>query len=152
MTRFINILSASVLGLAVLLVSLQILVRATFNAPLAWAEEVGRYLFVWSVFLGAATAVIEGRHIRITALTQRWGSKGELFSRTLGHVLGLFSFGFVAYFGYKLALSNWGTGFYTIPEIPRILFYLAVPISLTIMTVYLAGILLRMGFGKKDNS
>lgn len=148
MTRLIKIISATVLGIAVLLVALQVFLRFVFNAPLAWVEEVGRYLFVWSVFLGSAAALVEDRHIRITVLVDLFGPKAEFFSRLLGHLLGLGSFAYVAYFGYKIALSNWSTGFYTIPELPRIIFYLAVPASLTIMVIYLV-MLLYWLFTKK---
>ena len=68
MTRIIKFLAALVLGAAVVLVSMQVFLRYVFNAPQAWAEEVGRYLFVWSVFLGAAVALAEDRHIRIKKL------------------------------------------------------------------------------------
>ncbi len=149
MTRLIKVISAAVLGIAVLLVTVQVFLRFVFNAPLAWVEEVGRYLFVWSVFLGAAAALVEDKHIRITVLIDRFGPKAEFFSRMLGHLLGLGSFSFVAYYGYKIAFSNWSTGFYTIPELPRIIFYLAVPVSMTIMVIYLLGLVYAL-FTKKQ--
>ena len=36
----------------VLVVSVQVLLRYGFNASLDWADDVGRLLFVWSIFLG----------------------------------------------------------------------------------------------------
>jgi C4-dicarboxylate transporter, DctQ subunit len=139
MTRLIKLVSATVLGAAVVLVSVQVFLRYIFNAPQAWVEEVGRYLFVWSVFLGAAAALAEDRHIRITVLIERWGPKADRVSRTVAHLLSLACFCFVAYYGYKIAYSNRATPFYTLPSFPRVIFYLAVPVSLTVMIVYILG-------------
>jgi C4-dicarboxylate transporter DctQ subunit len=137
MTKQLKLLSALVLGAAVILVGLQVFLRYIFNSPLAWVEEVGRYLFIWSVFLGTAAALAEDRHIRITALIDRLGPKAEFCSRVLGNILGLISFSYVTYFGYKIAYSNRATDFYTVPALPRVIFYLAVPVCFTIMIVYI---------------
>jgi TRAP-type C4-dicarboxylate transport system permease small subunit len=137
MTRLIKFSASVVLGAAVVLVSIQVFLRYVFNAPQAWAEEVGRYLFVWSVFLGSAAALAEDRHIRITVLIERWGSKGERISRWLCRISGLFCFAFVAYYGFVIAYTNRAVQFYTLPSFPRVIFYLSVPVCMTLMIGYI---------------
>ncbi len=137
MTKQIKFLSALVLGIATALVGIQVFLRYVFNYPLAWVEEVGRYLFIWSIFLGTVAAWVENRHIRITVLVDRLGSRANQLSKILGNILGLISFSYVAYFGYKIAYSNRATDFYTVPGMPRIVFYLAVPVCLTIMVIFI---------------
>lgn len=137
MTRIIKFLAALVLGAAVVLVSIQVFLRYVFNAPQAWAEEVGRYLFVWSVFLGAAVALAEDGHIRITVLIDWLGPRAAKFSGWACRIVNLASFVFVAYYGFLIAYSNRATPFYTLPSFPRVVFYLAVPVCLTLMIGYI---------------
>ncbi len=50
---------------------LQVFSRYVLNLPLAWTEELARYLFVWSVFVGASQAMRYGEHIAIGLLVAR---------------------------------------------------------------------------------
>lgn len=51
----------------VLVTFMQIVLR-WFNAATVWAEEFSRYVMLYQVWVGAAYAVHEDAHIRITAL------------------------------------------------------------------------------------
>jgi TRAP-type C4-dicarboxylate transport system permease small subunit len=64
------LLAASIAG-AFLALVLQVFSRYVFNLPLAWTEELARYLFIWSVFLGASHAMRHGEHIAIGLLVER---------------------------------------------------------------------------------
>ncbi len=46
----------------------QVIFRGALNRPLAWSEEMGRYLFVWIVFIGGAWAVPDDAHFRMDLL------------------------------------------------------------------------------------
>jgi C4-dicarboxylate transporter DctQ subunit len=50
----------------------QVLFRYLFAFPLAWSEEVLRYVFVWSIFLTSAIAFNLNSHIAIDLLTSRY--------------------------------------------------------------------------------
>ena len=50
---------------------LQVFSRYVFDLPLTWTEELARYLFVWSVFVGASQAMRYGEHIAIGMLIDR---------------------------------------------------------------------------------
>ena len=56
---------AAVLTAMVVTITAQVLARYVFNVPLAWTEELARYLFIWLVFLGASQAMRRGEHIAI---------------------------------------------------------------------------------------
>lgn len=56
--------------LMVVVIFLQVIFRYVFNAPLAWSEEVGRYLFIWTTFMGASVGFYYNKHIRVVALTE----------------------------------------------------------------------------------
>lgn len=130
-------IASFLLACAVILMSVQVILRFGFNAPQAWAEEVDRYLFIWSVYLGAGVALIKGTHIRVTFFSDIFGERGEAISQWLARIVGLAAFSFTAYYGYYLVWVNRNAEFYTIPGVPQILFYLAAPVGLTIMSLYL---------------
>ena len=46
--------------------------RYVLNASLHWTDEVGRHLFIWMSFLGAAIAVKRSSHFGVDILTARF--------------------------------------------------------------------------------
>ena len=56
----------------VVCISGQVVSRYAFGKPLVWVEEFSTYCFIWSVYLGAAYALIKGRHIRVTTLLEKF--------------------------------------------------------------------------------
>ncbi|PXY00153.1 TRAP transporter small permease [Halomonas sp. LBP4] len=53
------------LGVFVVLLFIQVVMRVTLGIGTAWIEELARYAFVWFVFLGAAHAAHLGAHNRL---------------------------------------------------------------------------------------
>lgn len=73
--RFVDLLArvngaVATLSFAALtvVVSLQVFTRFVLEAPLIWSEEVARFLFFWTVLLGAALSVRHRRHFIIDVL------------------------------------------------------------------------------------
>jgi TRAP-type C4-dicarboxylate transport system permease small subunit len=63
-----------------LVVTLQVLSRFVFHAPMIWSEEAARFLFFWVVMLGAAMSVRTRRHFVIDITSGHaagWGRKGR---------------------------------------------------------------------------
>jgi TRAP-type C4-dicarboxylate transport system permease small subunit len=50
---------------------LQVGSRYLFDLPLSWTEEAARYLFIWSVFIGASQAMRYREHIAIGFFVER---------------------------------------------------------------------------------
>ena len=125
------------LACAVVLMAAQVILRFGFSRPQAWAEEVDRYLFIWSVYLGALVALQRGSHIRVTFAVDAMGPVGATLSKWLTRITALAAFAFTAWHGYGLALVNLESEFYTIPGMPQVFFYLAAPVGLTLMCLAL---------------
>lgn len=87
----------------VLLGLMQILMRYVFNLPVHWAEQVSRYMFAWSIFLGAALVVGIGTHIALDFLKARLPQKVQ---EHISVVIGIASIVLVAwlfvYDGFRL--------------------------------------------------
>ena len=64
-------LLALLLALMVLLVFIQVVSRYALHRSLSYTEELVRYLFVWSTFLGAGAALKRDRHLKVDVLVQR---------------------------------------------------------------------------------
>ena len=59
------------MALMVAVVSVQVFLRYGFNSSLDWADDIGRLLFVTSVFLAVPIAVKHNAHISIELLVAR---------------------------------------------------------------------------------
>lgn len=135
--RIVARVASLFLACAVVLMAAQVILRFGFNRPQAWAEEVDRYLFVWSVYLGALVALQRDTHIRVTFAVDAMGRAGAAFSKWLSRIAGLGAFAFTAWHGFGLVLVNLDSEFYTIPGMPQAFFYLAAPVGLTLMCLAL---------------
>jgi TRAP-type transport system small permease protein len=94
MTRFINtycrILDIGIaifLGLMVLMVFGNVVLRYGFNSGIAISEELSRWLFVWVTFMGAVVALKERAHLGTDMLTSRLGLAGKKVCLGLSFVL-----------------------------------------------------------------
>lgn len=132
-----DILSAILLATATALVSIQVILRTFFSGSAAWTEELGRYLFVWAVYLGALSATIRGTQIRVTFLVELLGPKFERWSLLVGRLAGIFAFGTVAWYGWQIAWNKRHVPFYSLPGAPQAFLYISAPLCMTIMAAVL---------------
>jgi TRAP-type C4-dicarboxylate transport system permease small subunit len=65
LTRFLEVLVATLVAGVVLVVSAQVGVRYLLNASFDWSEEVARILLVWLTCVGAALAMQRSAHVRV---------------------------------------------------------------------------------------
>jgi TRAP-type C4-dicarboxylate transport system permease small subunit len=57
---------------------IEVLFRNLLQMPTTWAEESSRFFFIWSVFLGSASAWSRGVHIIIHVLVSRLTGRVKL--------------------------------------------------------------------------
>lgn len=115
-----------------LALTLQVSSRYLFNYPLSWTEELARYLFVWTVFVGAAQVLRRGEHIAIGLLVERLPS---IVRRVAALISNVMIAGFLAVLvvkGFQLADK--------VAELPSIALevsmaavYLALPLTAAVM-------------------
>jgi TRAP-type C4-dicarboxylate transport system permease small subunit len=65
--HFEKILCSSFLALLVVCLGLQVFMRYVFKAGVTWAEELSRFAFIWTVYLGISLAAKQQQHVRVTA-------------------------------------------------------------------------------------
>ncbi|EPP5372698.1 TRAP transporter small permease [Vibrio cholerae] len=84
-----------------ILLCLQITLRL-FDATIAWAEELARYLFVWAMYLSISYCIRDDRHIRIRVFIDKLPGKCTLLSLIVSDIIYLAFSSTVAWFGFKV--------------------------------------------------
>jgi TRAP-type C4-dicarboxylate transport system permease small subunit len=114
--------------------------RYSFHYPLPWSEEVVRFLFVWTTFVGASVAVRYGSHVGINVLTDRLPVSSKKPVAVIGALLGV-SFCIVLFnMGYMqmIAQSNQESA---VLRLNMAYVYLAVPVGSVLMAISILKVL-----------
>lgn len=127
--RLLTLIASLLLAATVSLTFAQVVLRYLFNNPQTWAEEVGRYLFIWITFLGAAAAFSRDTHIRVDAVMELFGKRIARGGDLVRRLIELAGVAALLYSGILVAWKHRNAKFYTMPEAPQVIFYLAVPIG-----------------------
>jgi TRAP-type C4-dicarboxylate transport system permease small subunit len=70
---------ATLISIMILSLMVQILVRAVLGTSIAFTEELSRYSFIWTIYLGGALVAKHTSHVRITAQFMLFPKKVRLF-------------------------------------------------------------------------
>lgn len=99
---FIN-QSIAAIGIAggVALAFYNVVARYLFHSSLTWAGELTMYLFLWSVFFGAAYCFKEDAHISVTVLLDRVNPKIAKILMIVSHIVTLIFLLAVSWYGYE---------------------------------------------------
>lgn len=84
--RWIVEVSTAIFVLVLVLLTVQILSRQV-SRTLSWTEELARYFFILTSFLGSAIALRTGEHIQIAAFAQRLPARARLVFDLIGDLL-----------------------------------------------------------------
>ena len=74
----VNIFAVFLFLIVILLTTIQILSRYVFQFPIAFSDEVSRFLFIWISFLGAAMVMKDNSHIRLDIISEKLSPLGVL--------------------------------------------------------------------------
>lgn len=84
----------SIMGIVL---TVQILLRYFFNAPISWAEELARYLQIWITFIGIGYGFRKSSHIALTLLKDKLPRKIGIIVSLVNNMIMIFSCGLVVY-------------------------------------------------------
>lgn len=92
------------LSLMVLLIFTNTVLRYLFHNSIIMAEELTRYLFMWSIFLAVISVYYENRHIAVTTIVDRLSPKAlHMYNFIMGfgalYGLAILFQGSIMYFG-----------------------------------------------------
>lgn len=85
--RAFSLLMVVCLGLMVIMVFGNVVLRYGFNSSIIVSEELSRWLFVWMTFLGAVVGLIQHAHLGTDALVSRLPVLGKKICFVAAHLL-----------------------------------------------------------------
>jgi TRAP-type C4-dicarboxylate transport system permease small subunit len=100
--KIVRLFIGCVLFVMLFLVVTQVLLRYIFHMPLAWTDEVSRYLMTWLVFIGSCVASRECSHLGVTIIFDKMNSRVKAYLTLLINVLVCGFLGLVVYQSYFL--------------------------------------------------
>ena len=103
----IEALIAFGLGVMVLLVFGNVVLRYGFNSGITLTEEVSRWLFIWGTFLGAVVALREHGHLGVDIVVSRLPPAGKKVCLVASHFLMLFIVCLLFKGGLEQTRLNW---------------------------------------------
>lgn len=119
---------------ATTIVAAQVITRYLLKVPLPWSEEVARYMFIWLVWVGAAFATKERRHISIDVLVSRLPAAGRKVCSVISTLVWIGFLVCMAYLSFKLTKSVFGGSQVAVGSgIPMWIPYAAIPTGMTLM-------------------
>ncbi|MDR1732264.1 MAG: TRAP transporter small permease [Synergistaceae bacterium] len=127
----------------------QIFFRYILRMPLSWSEELIRYLFVWSTFLGMPIGFDRGSHASFDLFSKRIPSRYIPYYQTFLLLLALTVFLFLIVYGFPFMARNFRQ--YTPAlRLPYAVVIAAVPVGSLVGVVYVLHAIFRL-YGKEAN-
>lgn len=116
---------------------IQVPMRYIFKSPVAWADEITRYLFVWLSFFGAALAIKENKHVAVEGIVNMFPSITRKLLIVIRNILTLIVISVILYYGITLLppLANQKSAGM---QIPMVVPYSAIAVSFLYMWIYTA--------------
>jgi len=125
---------ASIVSITIMLfvIFLQVIFRYVLHNSLTFSEELARYLFVWTVFLGSAVVAKDNGHIIVGALTQRFTGITSKYVQILAYIATMTFVAILFFQGIKMMRL---VSFQHSPAlgISMSYVYLAIPVSMFVM-------------------
>ncbi len=129
-------------SVVVVLVALQVVFRFGLNYSLDWTEELARYFFVASIYVGAALAIRENGHIRVEAVFLLLSPRNALLARMAADTVSLLFCLIMVYLGFVVSKTLLVAGQTSATlELPMGLVYGIIPVGFCLMSVRQIGAL-----------
>lgn len=117
-------------SIMVSVIFLQVVMRTMGNS-LSWSEELGRYCFIWLVYIGISYGVKKQRHLKVDVVMMLLKQKGRIVMNIFSNLLFLAFCILAVYYGTDIAMKllNYGQKSPAL-QIPMGIVYMAAPLGL----------------------
>lgn len=107
-----------------------VIMRYVFNDPIAWVDEISKYLIIWGAYIGMAVALRDKHHIRVDMLYEAMPESAKRWTNLFADAVGLLFCTFLVYHGSELVLNKLETGQESMDVgVPLWIVYSIMPIS-----------------------
>ena len=100
-----EMICVAVLALMTAVIFIQIIIReisSFITIPMAWTEEIGRYLFIYAVYIGAAYATHRRAHQKVDILPIMCGDTGKLIFSLIGDIGVIIFAGVLSFYSWQV--------------------------------------------------
>lgn len=148
-----EIVSSVCLGGMTLIIAVQVFQRYVLQSSLDWSEELARYLFIWSVYVGCSFATLADRHLEVTIIRSSFGPKVAKWATVAANLCTLVFCGCVTYWGAQMVYFLASTGQKTPAlEIQMYWVFLSLPVGMGLMAFRTMQRTIMILRGEADNS
>jgi TRAP-type C4-dicarboxylate transport system permease small subunit len=137
----------AILGLMVILVFGNVVLRYGFNSGIMISEEVSRFLFVWMVFLGSVLMLHDNGHLGVHSMTRKLPLLGKKICKLISDLMVLGCCVLISIGAWKIIGINMNN-IAPVSEIPLGVVYMACMVCSVGMGVLLLGSIYRLLSGK----
>ena len=96
-----EVLCAVLLAVMTIVIFLQIVLRL-LGLPLSWTEEIGRYMFIWLIYIGCASAIRKRKHISVELLDLFLKERGKFVLDIISNVVFLIFAVILTYYSFSV--------------------------------------------------
>jgi TRAP-type C4-dicarboxylate transport system permease small subunit len=136
-------------ALTILVTFIQVVFRYGLDSSLSWSEELSRYLFVWTIFIGASVAARRRQHIFVEVLIALFPARLREWVDSLIVIVSIIFFAIFAYVGWLLVQNAWQQ-YSTALDIRIAWVYAAAPLGAVLSILHFATGLLQRWCGKES--
>ena len=137
--RFYNkiedILGAVALGIALILLFMQVIMRFVLKLSIPTLEEYSIYLFVWYTFITSSDAMRVNTHIRVEAVVNLFGPKVKSLIFLITQVFNLAFCAIFTYSGVFIVLNRLSLSSQSTTGFPMWLVWLAIPVCMCLTAI-----------------
>lgn len=128
--------SSWLLGAMTVVITLQVIFRYFVSYSLAWPEELGRYLFIASVYIGASYVEQKDKHLAITILRTNAGAWCKKWIPVIVHCISIMFSVIMTVWGVKMVVFMHATNqFAPAIEVPMYIIYAFIPLGMAGMAI-----------------
>jgi TRAP-type C4-dicarboxylate transport system permease small subunit len=73
--KYFAIVSGILIGVVGLFATYEAISRGVFSRPTSWSSDLSRYIMIWAIFLGTASAFLDKTHISVDFVREMAGKK-----------------------------------------------------------------------------
>ena len=114
-----------------------VLFRYVFESPLFWSDELAIFCLIWITFIGGSMGLKQKASPSITIVTDLVSTKVRKILTILSNIILLVFVGYVLYLAINwITMPNILVQTSTAMNMPKIYFYLSIPVSFVFMVIH----------------
>ena len=137
-----RIFLAAAMGVMIVDMIYQVILRYVFSAANAWSEELARYLFIFEVMIAAAIAIRKNSHLQIDVLINCLKPRTKTIFTIVSTLVGMVFLVFLLNYSIGLVQTG-GTNISVGLNIPMSIPYASIPVGTVLMLLTSVEVVLK---------